>query len=62
MPEPAGADDPDAPEEPELAPTDPLRAADPAPDDPPPPGAGACTDGSDGVETAGVRTGLGAGA
>jgi hypothetical protein len=54
---PRDDDDPDEPDEPALAPTDRFPALDPAPAEPPPAGAGACTDGTDGVDTVGVRTG-----
>lgn len=54
-------DDPDGPEELELPPADWLELPDPPEGDPPTTGAGACTDGSDGVETVGVCTGGGLG-
>jgi hypothetical protein len=53
------AEDPDDPNDGELPLADRLRLSDPAPDDPEPPGAGACTDGGDGVETVGAGRGLG---
>ncbi len=54
-------DDPGEADEPVLPATDRAPAPEPAPADPPRLGAGACTEGTDGVDTLGVRTGGGLG-